>query len=118
MGGEGDERATADDQSAQSEEEGLEPTKEWEKDLVDEIIAQEFASADLELHWLDEDEANTAKEDATLEARVKLGALTLNEMRGHLGLDPYANPAADKPMVLTKVGFVPIEADVLANEPI
>ena len=30
----------------------------------------------------------------------------------------YANPAADKPMVLTKVGFVPIEANVLANEPI
>ena len=71
----------------------------------------------LELHWLDEDEANTAKEDATLEARVKLGALTLNEMRRHLGLDPYVNPAADKPMVLTKVGFVPIEANVLANEP-
>ena len=31
-------RATADNQSAQSEEEGLEPTKEWVKDLVDEII--------------------------------------------------------------------------------
>ena len=48
-------RATADNQSAQSEEEGLEPTKEWVKDLVDEIIAEEFASPDLELHWLDED---------------------------------------------------------------
>ena len=48
-------RATADNQSAQSEEEGLEPTKEWVKDLVDEIIADEFASPDLELHWLDED---------------------------------------------------------------
>jgi hypothetical protein len=59
-------RATADNQSAQSEEEGLEPTKEWVKDLLDEIIADEFASPDLELHWLDEDEANTAKDDATL----------------------------------------------------
>jgi hypothetical protein len=37
-------RATADNQSAQAEEEGLEPTKEWVKDLVDEIIAEEFAS--------------------------------------------------------------------------
>ena len=37
-------RATADNQSAQAEEEGLEPTKEWVKDLIDEIIAEEFAS--------------------------------------------------------------------------
>ena len=44
--------------AAQSEEEGLEPTKEWVKDLVDEIIAEEFASPDLELHWLDEDDGD------------------------------------------------------------
>ena len=33
-------RATADNQSAQSEEEGVEPTKEWVKDLIDEIVAE------------------------------------------------------------------------------
>ncbi len=49
--------------------------------------------------------------EAVLEARVKLGALTLNEMRDSLGLDPYANPAADRPMVLTATGYVPIEAN-------
>jgi hypothetical protein len=103
-------RATADNQSAQSEEEGLEPTKEWVKDLVDEIIAEEFASPDLELHWLDEDDG-AAENEAALEGRVKLGALTLNEMRDALGLDPYANPAADRPMVLTATGYVPIEAN-------
>ena len=42
-------RATADNQSAQSEDEGLEPTKEWVKDLIDETIADEFSSPDLEL---------------------------------------------------------------------
>lgn len=47
MGGEGDEPRHRRQQSAQSEEEGLEPTKEWVKDLVDEIIAQEFARAAL-----------------------------------------------------------------------
>jgi hypothetical protein len=107
-------RATADNQSAQSEEEGLEPTKEWVKDLVDEIIAEEFASPDLELHWLDED-ADAAQAESALESRVKLGAVTLNEMRGHLGLDPYANPAADRPMVLTATGYVPIEANADTN---
>ena len=101
-------RATADNQSAQSEEEGLEPTKEWVKDLVDEIIAEEFSSPDLELHWLDED-ADPADLETKLEGRVKLGAVTLNEMREHLGLDPYANAAADRPMVLTPTGYVPIE---------
>jgi len=104
-------RATADNQSAQSEEEGLEPTKEWVKDLVDEIIADEFSSPDLELHWLDED-ADPADLEAKLEGRVKLGAVTLNEMRDRLGLDPYANAAADRPMVLTAAGYVPIEANV------
>ena len=63
------------------------------KDLVDEIIAEEFSSPDLELHWLDED-ADAAATETALEGRVKLGALTLNEMREHLGLDPYANAAA------------------------
>ena len=47
-----------------------------------------------------------------LEGRVKLGAVTLNEMREALGLDPFANAAADRPMVLTATGYVPIEAGV------
>ena len=105
-------RATADNQSAQAEDEGLEPTKEWVKDLVDEIIAEEFASPDLELAWLDEDEGDLKGLEAVLEGRVKLGAVTLNEMREVLGLDPFANAAADRPMVLTATGYVPIEANV------
>jgi hypothetical protein len=102
-------RATADNQSAQAEDEGLEPTKEWVKDLVDEVIAEEFASPDLELLWLDED-SGAAEIEAQFEARVKIGAATLNELRDALGLDRFANPAADRPMVLTPTGYVPIEA--------
>src|ERR1700724_1315158 len=102
-------RATAENHSAQAEEEGLEPTKEWVKDLIDEIVAEEFASPDLELHWLDEDEGDP---ETVLEGRVKLGAVTLNEMRDALGLDPFDNAAADRPMVLTATGFVPIDANV------
>jgi hypothetical protein len=101
-------RATADNQSAQSEEEGLEPTKEWVKDLIDEIIAEEFSSPDLELTWLDEDDGDA---ETVLANRLKIGAVTLNELRDSLGLDPFANPAADRPMVLTAAGYVPIEAN-------
>ena len=32
-------------------------------------------------------------------------------MRDSLGLDPYANAAADRPMVLTPTGYMPIEAN-------
>jgi hypothetical protein len=78
------------------------------KDLIDEIIGEEFSSPDLELHWLDEDDGDP---ETVLEGRVKLGAVTLNEMREHLGLDPFANAAADRPMVLTATGYVPIEAN-------
>jgi hypothetical protein len=63
----------------------------------------------LELHWLDEDDGDP---ETVLADRLKLGAVTLNEMRDHLGLDPYANPAADRAMVLTPTGYVPIEANV------
>ncbi len=101
-------RATADNQSAQAEEEGLEPTKEWVKDLIDEILAEEFASGDLELHWLDEDKDDP---EALYESRLKVGAVTLNEMRDALGLDPYDNAATDRPMVLAATGYVPIEAN-------
>ncbi len=103
-------RATADNQSAQAEEEGLEPTKEWVKDLIDEILAEEFASPDLELAWRDED-TDEKTEQAQFEARVKIGAATLNELRDALGLDPFDTPAADRPMVLTATGYVPIEAN-------
>jgi hypothetical protein len=95
--------------AAQAEDEGLEPTKEWVKDLVDEVIADEFGSPDLELLWLDED-SGAAEIEAQFEARVKIGAATLNELRDALGLDRFANPAADRPMVLTPTGYVPIEA--------
>jgi hypothetical protein len=99
-------RAAADNQSAQAEDEGLAPTKEWVKDLIDEIIAGEFASPDLEFAWLDEDtDTDAAHAEAQLESRLKLGAVTLNELRDALGLDLYANPAADRPMVLTATGL-------------
>ena len=67
--------STADNQSAQAEDEGLEPTKEWVTDLIDEIIAEEFASPDLELAWLDEDEADPKGMEAVL-ARSRLASDT------------------------------------------
>jgi hypothetical protein len=66
--------------------------------------------------WLDEDDADPKGLEAVLEGRLKLGAVTINEMRDALGLDPYANPAADRPMVLTAAGYVPIETGAEAAQ--
>jgi hypothetical protein len=108
-------RATADNQSSQSEEEGLEPTKEWIKELHDGIIADEFDSADLELVWVEEDEIDPVKAARLLESRLRTGVLTLNEARSALGLTPYSDPAADVPMALTPQGYVPIDASALVE---
>lgn len=69
----------------------------------------------MEFAWLDEDEADPKGMEAVLEGRVKLGALTLNEMRDVLGLNPYANAAAHRAIVLTATGYVPIEANADGN---
>ncbi|MFZ0607890.1 MAG: hypothetical protein WBD53_14765 [Xanthobacteraceae bacterium] len=70
-------RATADNQSAQAEDEGLEPTKEWVKDLIDQIITEEFASPDLHLVELDE-ETDAFEAETYLQVTVKLGPGTRN----------------------------------------
>jgi len=108
-------RATAEQHSTQSEEEGLEPTKEWIKELIDDIIADEFGSPDLELAWLEEDDIDPAKQSAIIDQKVKSGRMTINEARDHDGLERYSDPAADKPMAFTAQGYVPIEANIGAS---
>ncbi len=44
-------RATAETQKEMSEEEGLAPILAWVKALIDDIIAEEFASPDLEFSF-------------------------------------------------------------------
>ncbi len=109
-------RASGEKQSDQSEEEGLEPTKEWVKDLVDGIIVDEFNSPDLEIAWVEETDIDPAKNETVLEGRLKVGGITLNEFRDNLGLDPYTDDAANKPMVLTPNGYVPIDAQTIEGK--
>jgi len=105
-------RATAQQHSDQSEEEGLEPTKEWIKDLIDDVVADELLSPDLELAWVEEDDIDPTKQSAIITEKVKAGRMTLNESRDRDGLERYSDAAADKPMVFTVNGYVPIEANI------
>jgi hypothetical protein len=105
-------RSQGEQQSSQAEEEGLEPTKEWIKDLIDDITADELDSPDLELAWLEEQDIDPTKQSTIIDQKVKSGRMTINEARDIDGLERYTDPAADKPMAYTAQGFVPIEANI------
>ena len=93
-------RASGEKQSDQADEEGIEPTKEWIKEFIDDIIAEELGSPDLELAWQEGDETDPTKQEAIYEGRLKVGGVSLNEFRDAIGLDPSPDPAADKLMAL------------------
>ncbi len=91
-----------------SEEEGLAPVLAWVKDLIDQIIAQEFDAADLEFVFSAEPSIDPQAQEAILSSYTSKGILTINEARAALGRDPYPDAAANKPMTLTGGGYVPL----------
>ena len=109
-------RAEGGQHSENAEQQGLEPTKEWIKGFIDPILEDEFASPDLELSWVEEDETDPQKFETIMEGRLKVAGVTLNQFRDAFGLDPYDDPAADKPMVMTANGFVPIDANTIEGK--
>jgi Phage Mu protein F like protein len=109
-------RATAENQSTSSEKEGLEPTKIYVKEIHDELIENEFDSPDLEFEWQEIEDIDPIKNDAILKERTNSGAISLNTWRDQIGLEPDPNPAADRLMVLTSTGLVPIEANTIEGK--
>jgi len=101
-------RATAETQKALSEEEGLLPVLCWVKTLIDDVIATEFDSADLEFAWQSNPELDPAAQETILTGYTANGILTINEARAILGHAPLSEPAADTPMALTGNGYVPL----------
>lgn len=101
-------RATAETQKQISEEEGLAPILLWVKNLIDDVIAQEFASPDLEFSWSNEASIDPQTQETILTSYATKGILTINEARVALGREPLEEAAANKPMVLTGAGYVPL----------
>jgi hypothetical protein len=86
-------RATAQTAKASAQEEGLEPTKLWFKDLMDDILAR---TGDDQLEWQWEDEEIV---DPMMKAKVAVSlrggetgtakpVITLEEQRAMMGLPP------------------------------
>ncbi len=78
----------------------------WVKDLIDQIIAQEFDAADLEFVFSAEPSIDPQAQEAILSSYTSKGIITINEARAALGRDPYPDAAANKPMTLTGGGYV------------
>jgi hypothetical protein len=109
-------RATAQTQKEMSEEEGLAPILAWVKDLIDQVIAQEFDAPDLEFAWSAEPSIDPQAQETILSSYTSKGILTINEARAALGRDPFPDAAANKPMTLTGGGYVPLgQAAGVAN---
>jgi hypothetical protein len=104
-------RATADSAQETSLSEGLLPIKMWLKNLIDDILAEDMDSADLEFVWADEDELDPEKRQRIISGYLKDGLITVNEGRVEAGREPYPDAVFDKPMFLTNNGLSPLIAE-------
>jgi len=100
-------RSIAEQHEKTAEEEGLGPLKEWTAELINDVIEREF-SEEIEFAWLEEQEVDQEKQSTILRGYAEDGIMTLNEARDRLGLEPFDDPAANRLMVKTKNGYVPI----------
>lgn len=83
-------RATAETAQDVSLAEGLVPLQNWVKQLVDRVIAAEFAAPDLEFAWDQDRDADPATTAKIATAYVAAGIKSVNEVRAELGLPPIA----------------------------
>jgi len=102
-------RATAEQHERQAEKEGLEPIKLWASELFNDVIEREFDADDLEFAWAEEEEIDPEKQATVLRGYAESGVLTLNQVRARLGEDPDPSPNANRLMVKTATGYVPID---------
>jgi hypothetical protein len=95
--------------------EGLEPLKMWWADVANEILEREFDSS-LEWSWIEESSVDPQVEAEIVSTLVSNGLLSINQGRARLGEERDSDPAADRLMLKTATGFVPIAQGEIANE--
>lgn len=109
-------RATSEQAEESATSEGLVPLKGWLKGFVDEVIADDMLSPDLEFAFEEEAELSPKDQSEMLGAESEAGRITVNEDRVARGLDPYPGEAFNKPMMKTATGWVFCDpADAIAD---
>lgn len=104
-------RATAETAQDTASAEGLGPTKQWVKGLIDSILRKYLKSADMQLVWVEEEALDPKEQSEIVVNETKVGLMTLDEGRKILGRDPTGIPETSRPMVLTATGWVPIAVE-------
>jgi len=83
-------RATSDSQKEQAEDEGLKPTKQWLKNLIDYLVVTYFGYADIEFDWVVEKEVDALKQAQIAQIYLAASVVTPDEVRAELGMDPLS----------------------------
>lgn len=110
-------RATAGTAQETAKEEGIEPLKEYIKEMIDDVIVEmDGPDSDLEFVWDEEIEVDQLAQTNIITARSDSGVITINQARADLGLEADPNPAADMLMVKTATGLVPIDANTVEGK--
>lgn len=109
-------KATAESSGEQAKEEGIEPTKEYVKEMVDDVIETDFNSADLEMAWDDEQVVDEKTQTEIILMKKDGGLITTRRAQEMLGEEPSDDPGADVLMVKTGTGMVPIGANTVEGK--
>lgn len=99
-------RATADNQKEQAEEEGLLPILQWIKQLIDPIVQIDLKQPDIEFSWGEDEQIKPTDEATIFNAYTSNAIMTRNEVREKLGLDPSPLPEANELGFATSTGFI------------
>ncbi len=103
-------RATADTAQDVALSEGMAPLQLWVKHLIDRVLAEDFASPDLEFAWDQDKDTDPAQTASIASDYVRSGIKSINEVRAELGLPPVKGGEVPKIqtaqglMALTQVG--------------
>lgn len=97
-------RATAQTAQEAAEEEGLKPTLDWIAETQSDIIANVLGYPDLEWAFQTDREVDKAQQAEIHSTYIKVGALSIDEVREELGREPIGQANA----VLTTNGLVPV----------
>ncbi|MGE3942510.1 MAG: phage portal protein [Alphaproteobacteria bacterium] len=99
-------RATAETAHSAALAEGLEPLKNWVKNLIDHVIQDRMGHADLEFAWVDPRPIQPIEQARVLDIYVRRGIYTVNEARGILGFGPI--PGGEQVQLYSDAGPVPL----------
>jgi SPP1 gp7 family putative phage head morphogenesis protein len=85
------------------------------KGLIDDILA-ELGYPGLEFAWQEDKATDEAAQQVIVVAYTNAGIISRNEARDVLGRDPDPNPAADRLMVTTGAGLMPLDANTIEGK--